>query len=89
MTLVNPNKDESHPCPIGGEMQLILTATADGGATVRWNAHEWDSVTCAVVGPEITGQDEITGPCCERVNDIYFPAGKFTMRIVTRTDWQP
>jgi len=89
MTLVNPNRDESRPCVSGGELQIIAGATSDGGATIRWSAHEFDSVTCAVVGPEITGSDAVEGPCCEKMIDIYFPSGQFTMRFLFRTDWEP
>ncbi len=89
MTLVNPNRDAAHPCTAGGELQIVASATTDGGATIRWSAHEWDSVTCAVVGPEIASSTGIDGPCCEKVIDIYFPAGKFTARFAIRTDWQP
>lgn len=89
MTLVNPNMDESHPCFAGGEMQVGIASTTTGGATVQWRAHEWDSVTCSVVGPEINGSDVVTGPCCERAIDVLFPAGKFIVRMVVRTDWQP
>jgi hypothetical protein len=85
MTLVNPNRDELHPCVAGGEMQ----AAPEGGASVEWTAHEWDSVTCRVVGAEITGRDVVNGPCCEKVIDVLFPAGKFFFRMVVRTDWQP
>jgi hypothetical protein len=89
MTLRNPNRDASHPCIIGGELQLLVFPTANGGATVQWRAHERDAVTCNVVGPDIDGSGVVDGPCCEKVFDVYFPAGKFTQRIVIRTDWQP
>lgn len=89
MTLVNPNRDEANPCISGGDLQIIATATPEGGATILWSAHERDSVTCDFVGPEITGSTTIDGPCCERVIDIYFPAGRFTTRFAIRTDWQP
>lgn len=89
MTLVNPNRDELHPCFSGGDMRVVIAATATGGATVQWSAHERDAVSCSFVGPEITGSDVVTGPCCERMIDVRFPAGKFFVRMVVRTDWQP
>ena len=89
MTLVNPSRDALHPCVAGGELHLAVTATAVGGATISWEGSEWDSVTCRVVGPEITGSTSIDGPCCEKTIDVHYPAGDFTVRFVIRTDWQP
>ncbi len=56
---------------------------------IRWDASEFDPVTCRVVGPELSGEASIAGPCCEKVIDIYLPVGDTTYRFAIRTDWQP
>lgn len=89
LRLANLNRDDSRPCPAGGEMHIDARATPDGGARLLWDAREFDPVTCDRIGPEMEGEAVLEGPCCSRTIDVYFPVGDFTARTVIRTDWQP
>lgn len=88
MSLMHPSPDK-RSCVIAADLRLDARATPGGGATVRWEAVEYDPVSCRIVGPELSGEATIMGPCCETVVDTYFPVNDFTHRTVIRTDWQP
>lgn len=70
-------------------MHIDARATSEGGATLLWDAQEFDPVTCDRIGAEMEGETVLEGPCCSKVIDVYFPVGDFTARTVIRTDWQP
>jgi hypothetical protein len=70
-------------------MTIDARATEDGGVRLLWDAQEFDTATCAAVGPEQEGALSLSGPCCSRTLDVYFPHGDFNFRVEVRTDWQP
>jgi len=88
MSLAHPNPNIRRPCIITGDVHLDVRATPEGGATILWEALEFDPTTCRIVGPELRGEATLAGPCCSKIIDIYFPVGDFTFRMLTRTDWQ-
>lgn len=88
--LHNPNTDfPASTCT--ADVFARIEATENGGARIEWDAQEL-AVTpgggCEKVGPEYEGVTTIAGPCCQGVVDIPLPKGRFTFRIVIRTDWQ-
>ena len=87
MDLVNPNLRGPGACVIPATVHLDARATSNGGATVEWDAQEFGDA-CGPVGPQLKGSVQVDGPCCERSFDIFLPQGKFTFRVVFRTDWQ-
>jgi hypothetical protein len=87
MSLVNPNRRDQGPCGFAAVVHINGQATSDGGATILWDAQEVDDA-CQSIGPELEGSARVDGPCCERSFDIFLPRGKFTFRVVFRTDWQ-
>lgn len=88
MSLAHPNPNIPRPCILAGDVHLDVRATPEGGATILWDALELDPATCKIVGPELSGEATLAGPCCSKGIDIYFPVGDFTFRMLIRTDWQ-
>jgi hypothetical protein len=83
--VANPAFDGSQRCLSMGELRIVATPTAGGGAFVRWDGHERDPVTC-LDGPEIGGSAVIESPCCERVVDVHFPTYASYFRVAVRSD---
>lgn len=87
--LANLDRSADRPCALSGEMTIDARATEDGSVRLLWDAQEFDTATCASVGPEQEGALSLADPCCSRTLDVYFPHGDFTFRVEVRTDWQP
>jgi hypothetical protein len=89
LTLANLDRGPDRSCPMAGEITIDARATDNGGARLAWDAQEFDATTCAAVGPKQEGEVSVSGPCCNRTLDVYFPKGDVTARLDVRTDWQP
>jgi hypothetical protein len=59
----------------------------DGGATIDWEAQEYDPTSCQAIEPHFSGTATVEGYCCSRIVDVRFPNRDVTFRMVFRTDW--
>ncbi|MCC6746050.1 MAG: hypothetical protein IT371_00240 [Deltaproteobacteria bacterium] len=84
-TFTNPNPGAPKGCV--GTVNVEAKKGLAGGVDLEWRAFELDK-GCLQVGGELRGKATVEGSCCEKVADVVFPAGKFTFRVVFRTDWQ-